>query len=52
MLDNDGTPVLMDFGSMGEARVHIETSKQAHAMQVMQYLEMCIKMYDNNLDVV
>ena len=34
MVGDGGNAVLMDFGSMGEARVHIETSKQARAMQV------------------
>ena len=34
MIGDGGNAVLMDFGSMGEARVHIETTKQARAMQV------------------
>ena len=34
MLSDSGTPVLMDFGSMGAAKTEIKNSYQARAMQV------------------
>ena len=34
LLSDDDTPVLMDFGSMGPARLEIKTSKEARALQV------------------
>ena len=37
MLSDSGTPVLMDFGSMGPAKTEIKNSYQARAMQVLHH---------------
>ncbi len=34
LLEEDDTPVLMDFGSMGEAKIEINGAAQARALQV------------------
>ena len=34
LLDEDDTPVLMDFGSMGEAKIEVNGTSEARALQV------------------
>ena len=34
LLDEDDTPVLMDFGSMGEAKIEVNGTSQARVLQV------------------
>ena len=38
MLDEDDTPVIMDFGSMGEAKIEVNGMSQARALQVINWL--------------
>ena len=37
LMGEDDTPVLMDFGSMGPARVEIRGQSEALALQVITY---------------
>ena len=34
LLDEDDTPVLMDFGSMGESKIEVNGTSEARALQV------------------
>lgn len=43
LLTDDDVPVLMDFGSMGPARVEIKTRAEARQLQV-GYENICITM--------
>ena len=34
LLDEDDTPVLMDFGSMGQSKIEVNGTSEARALQV------------------
>ena len=35
LLDEDDTPILMDFGSMGTAKIEVNGTSEARALQVI-----------------
>lgn len=47
LLGDEGQPVLMDLGSMNQACIHVESSRQALALQVRESLGSFAHLFPN-----
>ena len=51
LMGEDDTPVLMDFGSMGPARVEIRGQSEALALQVINFNPLCAELFSGNMNM-